>query len=243
MKKIWYLDAGHGGKDPGAVGHGLKEKDLTLDICLRVQSYMELNYPGQECRMSRWNDKNLTLAQRTTEANGWKAECFVSVHINAHGSTLAAGFESFRHNTLISSQTPAGRLQKLLHDKISPLWTMRKRPDRGMKTANFHVLRESRMPAVLLELGFISNPDDAALLKDSRFLDLHAAAIGDAVAQFLELKKAERRPISKPAATLYRVIVDGKQVGAFQEIENTMRHTLEAVVAGKTLTLEPVKGE
>lgn len=242
MKKICYLDAGHGGKDPGAVEHGLREKDLTLDICRRVADYMKCNYPAQECRLSRMADQDLTLGARTREANDWDAACFVSVHINAHGSSMAAGFESFRHSS-VNAQSRAGQLQKRLHDNISPLWVMNKRPDRGMKQANFHVLRETRMPAVLLELGFISNPQDAALLKDSAFLDLHAIAIGDAVAEFLEIKKAERSSISRPNQAVYRVIVEGEQVGAFRELDNVLQQVRQAVSSGKEIELKPVKGE
>src|SRR5690625_7648935 len=83
MTKI-YIDAGHGGNDPGASGNGLKEKDLTLTIAKKVQAILK-DYAT--VRMSRTTDKTLSLTQRTNDANSWGADYFLSIHINAGGGT------------------------------------------------------------------------------------------------------------------------------------------------------------
>lgn len=67
-----YIDPGHGGTDTGAVGNGLREKDLTLDIALRIRNILNAEYTGHEIRMSRTSDVYPTLTQRTTDANNWE---------------------------------------------------------------------------------------------------------------------------------------------------------------------------
>src|SRR5690625_1323086 len=101
MVKI-YIDAGHGGHDPGAVANGLREKDLTLKITKHVRDYLK-NY-NCSVRMSRTNDKTLSLAQRTNDANRWGADFFLSIHINAGGGT---GYEDYIYNGLSNSSKTA----------------------------------------------------------------------------------------------------------------------------------------
>src|SRR5690625_6971829 len=91
MTKI-YIDAGHGGNDPGASGNGLREKDLTLTIAKKVQALLK-DYAT--VRMSRTTDKTLSLTQRTNDANSWGADYFLSIHINAGGGT---GYEDYIYN-------------------------------------------------------------------------------------------------------------------------------------------------
>src|SRR5699024_7368017 len=90
-----FIDPGHGGNDPGAQGHGLKEKDLTLDIANRIVKYLN-QYQSVEIKMSRTTDKTVSLSERTKMANDWGADYFVSVHINS--CCGATGFESYIHN-------------------------------------------------------------------------------------------------------------------------------------------------
>src|SRR5690625_1750717 len=89
--KVIYLDAGHGGSDPGAIGNGLHEKDVTLDIALRTKK--ELEAAGYTVIMSRTTDKYLSLSERTNHANRVNADIFVSIHINAGGGT---GIETWK---------------------------------------------------------------------------------------------------------------------------------------------------
>lgn len=155
------LDPGHGGKDPGAVGNGLQEKDLTLKIALKIKDMLTA-YEDVRVNMTRNQDVTLSLKQRTDAANAWGADYLMSIHINAGGGT---GFESFIY-TGSSGITVAN--QNVIHGKIMEQLNVR---DRGKKSGNLHMLRESKMPAILTECLFIDTKSDAGKLKDESFLD------------------------------------------------------------------------
>jgi N-acetylmuramoyl-L-alanine amidase len=156
------LDAGHGGHDPGAVANGLKEKDLTLAIVKHIGRMLE-EYEGAEVFYTRTDDRYLSLEERAAIANKLKADLLISVHINAGGGT---GFESFIYNGGVSQATIA--YQNVIHGEImKAIGGVR---DRGKKRANYAVLRETKMPALLTENLFIDNPNDAAKLKSDQFL-------------------------------------------------------------------------
>ncbi|MBS3680426.1 N-acetylmuramoyl-L-alanine amidase [Ornithinibacillus massiliensis] len=180
MSKI-YLDPGHGGTDPGAVGNGLQEKNVNLAIALKVRDILNRDYDGHSIRMSRTSDTSRTLAQRTNDANSWGADYFVSIHINAGGGT---GYEDYIYNGSVSSNTVTYRDR--LHAEI-----MRQVDfvNRGKKRANFHVLRETNMPAVLTENGFIDNASDAAKLKSDAYLTRIALGHANGIAQALGLRR------------------------------------------------------
>ncbi|CDQ41338.1 MULTISPECIES: N-acetylmuramoyl-L-alanine amidase [Virgibacillus] len=172
MTKL-FIDAGHGGSDPGAVGNGLQEKNVTLAIALKLRDILNSDYEGHSVMLSRTTDQTLSLDQRTAMANSWGADYLVSVHINAGGGT---GFESYTFNGNYEGKEETNRLRRLVHHAIVAETDFR---DRGIKEANFHMLRESAMPAVLTENGFIDNTSDAAALKSDTFLT--AIARGHAV--------------------------------------------------------------
>lgn len=161
MVKV-FIDPGHGGTDPGAIGNGLQEKNLTLQIATRVRDMLVNEYNNVSVLMSRTGDQTLSLTQRTNAANAWGADFLLSVHINAGGGT---GYEDFIYPGVGS---PTTTYQNLIHEEIMKLVNFR---DRGKKTANFHMLRESRMPALLTENGFIDNAEDAAKLKSASFME------------------------------------------------------------------------
>lgn len=197
------LDPGHGGNDPGAVNNNYQEKNFTLTISKKVSSILKANY-NATVLMTRDNDQTLSLQARTNIANSNNADYFCSIHINAGGGT---GFESFRYNGPILPQTKA--LHESMHRNIvSSLNTKYNIRDRGIKTANFHVLRETKMPAVLLEILFIDNEADLRLLRKDSFIDDVAKAIADALAKGLNLQK-------KITNQLFRVIA-----GSFSKREN-----------------------
>lgn len=205
-----YLDGGHGGKDSGAVGNGLQEKNIVLDICRRIENELK----SYDCRVmqSRTADTYLTLAERAAKANKAKATVFVSVHVNAARTTSARGFETFRYSTAPAKTTA---FQNVLHAEIMKSIGSAI-TDRGNKSANFHVLRETAMPAVLTENLFISNVADAELLDAASFRQKIAEGHANGIVKFLGLKKIERPPQPPPTNNkLYRV-----QVGAFAEKEN-----------------------
>ncbi|MGL4819868.1 MAG: N-acetylmuramoyl-L-alanine amidase, partial [Bacilli bacterium] len=154
------LDPGHGGKDPGAVGTAngasLYEKDVVLFIAKYAEDYLETYYQvtSGEVTKTRSNDESVSLEARSNYANGQNADCFVSLHMNASTDRSVRGFESYRY---LQTDQRTLDLQSLLHvhtmDALAEYGIV---IDRGMKRADFHVLRETNMPACLLEIGFIS---------------------------------------------------------------------------------------
>lgn len=176
-----YIDPGHGGTDPGASGNGLLEKNVTLSIGLKMRDILLANYPVS-VRMSRTSDVTRSLTYRSDDANAWGANIFISIHINAGGGT---GFESYRYPYVDSTTV---RLHNLVHTNvISNMRTVAAVTDRGQKTADFHVLRETVMPAVLTENLFIDTVADANLLKNSTFLTATARGHARGAAAFFGL--------------------------------------------------------
>lgn len=192
MVKI-YIDPGHGGSDPGAVDNGLKEKDLVLKIAKEMQSLLN-QYENVQVKLSRTGDTYPSLSQRTNDANKWGADAYVSPHINAGGGK---GYEDFRYNG-VSLSSKTGKLHKAMHDSIMDKVSKYGMPDRGMKTGNFHVIRESKMPAILTENGFIDNSADAKNLKKDAFIKDVAQGHVNGLVKYFGLKKKNVKP-SNPA--------------------------------------------
>lgn len=180
------IDPGHGGKDPGAVGNGLREKDLNLDISKQVAS--KLSSYDAEVYLTRSTDVEVSLTGRSSFANKIKADYFCSIHVNSGGGT---GFESFIHSNAV---TKSKNLRSIIHDKTSTYYKKAGFTDRGKKKANFAVLRETSMPAVLLENLFIDNQKDAAKLKDNTFINGLAEAIAAGLVAALEIPVKPKKP-------------------------------------------------
>lgn len=183
--KIIVGDGGHGGTDSGAVGNGLLEKNLTLQLSLETQKYLEANYTGFKYYQTRTSDKTLSLKERADYANKLKADVFLSFHINSATSTSAEGFESFVYT---SAGASSKAFQNVLHKEVFA--TMQKHgvtKDRGMKSANYHVLRETNMTAVLTETLFINNKKDANFLMKDAFIKDVAKAHALGLVKFLGL--------------------------------------------------------
>jgi N-acetylmuramoyl-L-alanine amidase len=212
MVKI-FLDPGHGGNDGGAADNGIKEKDIVLDICKRIEAGLK-KYEDTTVITSRSSDVFLSLSERTQKANNANADLLLSVHINAAANKAAKGFESFVYTT-VNSGTVA--FQNVLHAEI--LRAMGTGiEDRGKKRANFHMVRESKMKAVLTENLFITNSGEASKLKDAAFRQKVAEGHINGVVKFLGLKKkagSAPAPDQPKAGKLYKI-----QVGAFGEKSN-----------------------
>lgn len=186
-EKVW-IDAGHGGKDSGAVANGLKEKDIVLAVSLEIKKRLESNYDGVQVMLSRSTDVFLELKERTDLANKAGVDLLVSIHCNAGGGL--GGFETYRH-TKASAASMA--LQNALHTAIMDM--LHKVTigmiSRGQKVENLHMVRESKMPAVLTENLFLDVATDAAKLKKDvviqAIIDGHVIGI----AKYLGLKKKE----------------------------------------------------
>ena len=204
-----YIDPGHGGSDPGAVGYGLEEKALTLAISLAMRDHLAANWTV-DTRMSRTTDLSRSLDQRTDDANAWGADLFISIHINAGGGT---GFESYRYT---NASARSIELQNAMHPVVlAGMRSVGSVTDRGKKAANFHVLRESTMPAILTENLFIDTAADAALLADPAFLTATGQAHATSVAQFLGLAEGGN-PEPEPTWPTLRPGAEGEDVRTLQ---------------------------
>jgi N-acetylmuramoyl-L-alanine amidase len=216
------LDPGHGGYDPGAVGHGLREKDITLAICLELKSILEFN--GISVILTRDGDYspghlegNLSgeLRARVAIAEKNKVDLFVAIHINAGGGT--------GEEILIVGK---GGRAEIAANKVLPfLISAGGWGNRGVKTQNVLVLRETSMPAILTENGFIDNAGDATKLKDPNFRKALAVAHAKGFCDYFGIQ-------FKPEI-LYRVILDGKQTMALTSQDNAIAEVKKVVESGQ----------
>ncbi|SDW30286.1 N-acetylmuramoyl-L-alanine amidase [Marininema mesophilum] len=192
MVKI-VVDPGHGGNDLGVVVGDLREKDLTLQLSLRMRGYLMSRYRVHVC-MTRTTDRTLSLLERVAYANQLNADFFCSLHINSGGEK---GWESY----VKSTSTPNAYLtaQHRLHSKVMSLLEPYKIIDRGEKQADFYVLRYTRMPGVLLESLFIDTMKERRYLQNHSFMTTLAHAMGEGVARALQLS-------SRRAGIVYRII-------------------------------------
>lgn len=218
MSKI-FIDPGHGGSDPGATRNGLQEKDLTLAISKHIEKLLK-NYQNVQVKLSRTNDKTLSLKQRTDMANAWGADYLVSVHINAGGGT---GFESFTYNGNYSGKSSTNQKRNRVHDEAVKTTGFR---DRGKKEANFHMVRSSKMPAVLTENGFIDNANDAKLLKQSSFIKKIAQGHVSGLVKAFNLKKKVAKQPKTSTTGSYTV----KKGDTLSHIAKRHKTTVQALV-------------
>ncbi len=181
-----YIDQGHNPENPnaGAEGNGLQEQDLTYRIGVELAELLRQN-PNFEVRLSRptpttslGTSNTTSLQARVNDANAWGADYFISLHANSSSDPRATGVEAFAY----SRGSRAFALGEDVVESISELTGLR---NRGMKVRpGLYVLRNTDMPAILVELGFISNPSDAALMNDSP--ELFARGIYNGILDFLD---------------------------------------------------------
>ncbi|OPX90236.1 MAG: Sporulation-specific N-acetylmuramoyl-L-alanine amidase [Pelotomaculum sp. PtaB.Bin104] len=189
------LDPGHGGKDAGAVGNGLQEKDLNLDIAKRVAG--KLAAYDVDIALTRNTDLELSLTKRCEIANKLQSDYFCSIHTNSGGGT---GYESY---VFTGAQEGTEKLRAVIHNVVAGYYKNAGFVDRGKKRANFAVLRDTDMPAILLENLFIDHKQDAGRLKDAAFRDALAGAISKGLVQALNLslkRQPEKTPVKAAAA-------------------------------------------
>ncbi|WP_066639162.1 N-acetylmuramoyl-L-alanine amidase [Desulfolucanica intricata] len=174
VNRLIVVDAGHGGSDPGAIGpSGIYEKVLTLDIAKKLADLLEEQ--GARVVLARSDDSYVGLYERTDLANELRADLFVSVHINASTSSSLSGTTTYYY----------GEQGKELCEFIQPeLVSALGRNNLGVRYANFAVLRTSEMPAALVEVAFISNPEEERLLKTEEFRRKAAEAIARGISNY-----------------------------------------------------------
>lgn len=167
------VDPGHGGKDPGAERGDLHEGDITLQVALRLED--ELLAAGHRVLLTRRSDVFVELYRRAEIANEEKCDLFISVHCNASSNEAAQGIEVWHRRGSERGRQWAVKVLKALSEAF---------PDhraRGVKDATFAVLRRSTMPAILVELEFITNPVQSCFLDDPSCQDALAKAIARGV--------------------------------------------------------------
>jgi N-acetylmuramoyl-L-alanine amidase len=189
--RVIVLDPGHGGSDPGALGPtGLQEKDFNLDVALLTAE--ELRGRGAQVFLTREADQYVDLYARTAKANSLGAAVFVSIHGNAAESprlaSLKAGTSTYWYapadDPVLGFQRErrellARCLQKSLVDKLG-------RKDLGLFTANFVVLQTATMPAALVEVAFVSNPEEEGLMRADWFRQAAARALVEGLEDYFQ---------------------------------------------------------
>ncbi|BDD85793.1 N-acetylmuramoyl-L-alanine amidase [Desulfofustis limnaeus] len=223
VKRI-VLDPGHGGKDPGAIAFGLKEKDIVLKVAKQLAEVLRRDL-GLTVLLTRESDVYLPLEERTAIANTHDADLFISLHINAHPSPQIRGFETYFLNLSTSDEAmrvaarenatsthqmsdlqdilqdimrnskinESSRLARLVHQSIGSALSASPFPlkDMGVKQAPFYVLIGAEMPAILLEMAFISNPDDAQFLTKDAFINHLTGTISSGIQAYISTNTAQ----------------------------------------------------
>ncbi len=179
--KLIAIDPGHGGSDSGACANGLKEKDVNLDVALALRNLLESQ--GYGVIMTRTTDIYLSLRQRCDIANNNKADIFVSVHHNAATVSTARGTEVLYYTYSSKGKKLAECIQVEL---IKAIGTR----DRGIKPRDdLYVLKHTVMPAVITEAAFLSNPEDAELLKQDSFRQKIAQGICNGIIKYFSVSE------------------------------------------------------
>lgn len=174
----WYLDFGHGGKDSGAIGPtNLKESDIALKIGMMVKENLENAF--EKVITTRDNDKYYSLDYRTKKANNENSDYFISIHLNSATNTSAKGCEVWIYNENSKLQTLANSLCNNLATKMNT-------PNRGVKySKKLAVLKNSKMPALLIEIDFISNKEVENYLKNDKNLKNISDTISSTLLSFV----------------------------------------------------------
>ncbi len=265
---IIVIDAGHGGKDPGAIGKKSKEKDLTLKLALKLGKYIEENIPDVKIIYTRKTDKFIELHKRSEIANKNNADLFISIHVNASRSKTATGTSTFvmglnrsakqmevvkRENSVIliednykmkydgfdpnSPETEiifslyqnsyldqsiriAGEIQNQFQDKA-------KRINRDVRQAGLVVLWNCSMPSILIETGFITNPDEEKFLMSENGQAIIASAIYRAIKNYKDLVEGKKNNIQNNITFKIQIAYSSKEIETtpenFNGIENVER--------------------
>lgn len=188
--KVVAIDPGHGGHDPGAKGpSGLVEKDVNLEVALLAAHLLEQK--GARVVLTRSSDKFVGLEERTGIAQRAGADIFVSIHMNANHSSYKQGTSTYYRRDNVTGFGVSQSDNRLLASRLqSSLVSALGRRDLGVQQANFVVLRTAVIPAVLLEVCFISNPAEEKLLRDEGFKAKIAEAIVKGIGNYFARKNS-----------------------------------------------------
>ena len=178
IKNKVVLDPGHGGTDYGAIREGINEKDITLDLTQRVASILKSK--GYKYALTRTEDVFIGLQERCDYTEAENPQIFVSIHVNSAVATEPYGIETHYYHE--PSKELADIIQKHLINNINT-------KDRGVIKSKFYVINHTDVPAVLVETGFISNPDERADLITEKRKQATAKAIAEGIIEYLKANK------------------------------------------------------
>lgn len=201
------IDAGHGYTTPGKQSpDGMKEYEFNRETAAFVKQYLEIR-DDITVHFVHEDGRDVPLSERTRKALSLGADLYISIHANAAGSGKwheANGIETFIYTT--KPKESLSLAEKIQHDLIQAT----KLKNRGVKTANFYVLRETKCPAILIECGFMTNQQEASLLSKKAY----RKTCGKSIAQSILTHYKIQEGVSEPS-TLYKV-----QIGAFSDNKN-----------------------
>ncbi|ALC82434.1 MULTISPECIES: N-acetylmuramoyl-L-alanine amidase family protein [Bacillus] len=185
-----FLDAGHGYQTPGKrTVDGMKEYEFNRDIAEKVKTLLK-TYSSVQVSSVHSDKRDVPLKERTALANKASADLYLSIHANASGNGKewndVNGIETFVY---LSKPTEATSLAQTIQNELIKAT---ERKNRGVKLADFHVLRETKMTAILCECGFMTNKEEAALLKTPAYRQACAEAITKGITGFYKLKRKRR---------------------------------------------------
>jgi len=184
MSKI-FIDAGHGGKDPGAVNGNVYEKDIALQIAIKLSHVLAKS--NCIATLSRFNDIFVPLIDRANKANQYNADIFVSIHLNSSANKTASGIETLVYkNQGVNNKLATIIQNELINSTNATNRGIKERPD-------LVVLNSTKMPAVLVEVGFVSNEKEKDLLIKSEYQDKIAQAIAKGILNYLGLKLVQTK--------------------------------------------------
>lgn len=216
MSRKVCLDGGHGGRDPGAIGPtGVQEKVITLAVAKLVSSVLQ--GAGIEVYLTRDTDKHLgdtltkDLSARAGIANQNKVDVFVSIHCNASNNRLARGCEVYTTRGKTMADSLAELIIKSLELSLPDLSFRKDFTDGDSdKESNFAVLSETDMPAILVELAFITNPTEEALLESVTFQKRASLAIAQGICDYLGVNiQHQVNDPNKPAIKTGNTVIEG----------------------------------
>jgi N-acetylmuramoyl-L-alanine amidase len=214
------LDYGHGGADPGAVYKGRKESDDNLALGKAVAA--ELRRHGLEVTETRTADRTVSLGERSSLANSKGSDYFISLHRNAFKPEQARGVETFIYT---SPSAKSAQLAEKIQSALVGVGFV----NRGVKKANFHVLRETKSPAVLVEVGFLDHSGDNQLFDSKR--DEVIKALVTAILSQVGMRYVETSVVSDDQI-LYRVMA-----GSYAVRDNAARQVERLKAAGFDATI------
>jgi len=198
----WYLDFGHGGKDPGAIGPtNLKESDIALKIGMMVKENLENAF--ENVITTRENDKYYSLSHRTTKSNNKNCDYFISIHLNSSTNQSAKGCEVWIYDENSKLKTLANNLCNNLSTKLST-------PRRGIKySKKLSVLKNTKMPALLIEVDFISNKEVENYLRNDKNLKSISDTISSTLLSFVNKSIVDDKVFSNGCickSQLYKIL-------------------------------------